>query len=233
MSTADHPAQPTIDELTTPEPAAPEAGAHQPGASPELDTGRLAEITDRDGFTVFDPAVPGGVRELTTEEQHRLDRDLVPSTELTPSVQVAEAAEGEHGLGWRSKPEHLWTAFDRNEAYLETRPVGGPYDPALDFGHPDWREPESDAEAAARTAHLDAERDANPPTAPMWREPTPVEDALDQAAEDASLADRAHDSDPALWERYRDLLALDQLQPTGEREIDDDFPEDEYDEDVL
>lgn len=147
----------------------------------------------------------------------------------------------EMGRGWRSKPEQHWSVFDRNEAYLDTRPVGGPFDPTLDYGHPDWREPESDDEAAARLAHLETERAARPPETPELRERTPVEEAVLDAGIDAELADRARDSDPALWAHYRELSALERLEPlpTPERDehrhdeqqrTDD---EDEYGEDEL
>lgn len=70
---------------------------------------------------------------------------------------VDTGLEHDGGLDYHSKPERVWTAFDRSEAYLDSRPVGGPYNPRAEYGDPDWREPESDDEAAARTAHLEAQ----------------------------------------------------------------------------
>ncbi|MCD2191221.1 hypothetical protein [Actinomycetospora soli] len=166
--------------------------------------------------------------------------DTAQTDGFTPTVTVpdqlaidldADGVEGsEAGQGWRSKPEQLWTAFDRSEAYLDTRPVGGPFDPTLDYGHPDWREPESDAEAAARLAHLEADRTARPPTAPELRDRTPVEEALLDAGVEADLAERAQDPDPALWAHYRELAALDRLAPVPVDEIADPLGDDEHDE---
>jgi len=50
-----------------------------------------------------------------------------------------------------------------------------PYDPTAEWGDPAFREPRSQDEADARTAHLDTQRSADPPT-PV-REPTELEDA--------------------------------------------------------
>lgn len=170
---------------------------------------------------------------MSTTEQPEIDEanpTPTSSEQLAVPEVDADADMRDGGQGWRSKPEQQWTSFDRSEAYLDTRPVGGPFDPALDYGHPDWREPESDIEAAARLAHLEAERAARPPQAPELRERTPVEDALLDASIEADLADRAQDPDPALWTHYRELAALDRLEPLHVEEIADRLGEHEHDE---
>lgn len=168
----------------------------------------------------------------TTERPETDEASPTPTTSLQIAFDLAadEADICDGGQGWRSKPEQQWTSFDRSEAYLDTRPVGGHFDPTLDYGHPDWREPESDLEAAARLDHLEAERAARPPQAPELRERTPVEDALLEASIEADLAERALDPDPALWTHYRELAALDRLAPVSVDEIADPLGDDEHDD---
>jgi len=80
--------------------------------------------------------------------------------------------------------ERSWTA-DEQEAYLDSRPAGGPYNPTAEYGDPDWREPESDDEAAARTAHLDTQpRD---PETTEWVERVAAISAEEQALIDAGV----------------------------------------------
>ena len=119
------------------------------------------------------------------------------TTTARSEMTATDAEAAELGRDWRSKPEHLWTAFDRSEAYLESRPVGGPYNPAAEYGDPDWREPESDVEAAARTAHLDAQpRD---PETRAWVERVAAISAEERAEIDAGVelthARATHDPD--------------------------------------
>jgi hypothetical protein len=114
-----------------------------------------------------------------------------------------------------------------HEAYLDSRPdATTTYDPAAEYGDPDWREPASEAEAAARTAWL-AE---NTPPAPGWptRPLTRVESALEDAQERAVLSDRAHDSDPYARAEYQQLQALDRLAPLPAHDALDDLPCDEH-----
>lgn len=83
-----------------------------------------------------------------------------------------------------TRGERSWTAAQQ-EAYLDSRPVGGPYNPAAEYGDPDWREPESDDEAAARTAHLDAQpRD---PETQAWVERVAAISAEEKALVDAGI----------------------------------------------
>ncbi|WP_433786960.1 hypothetical protein ACQPX6_08965 [Actinomycetospora sp. CA-101289] len=112
-------------------------------------------------------------------------------------------------------PPTGWAA-DRHEAYLDSRPdetsaSSWAYNPGAEYGDPNWREPASDDEAAARTAWLEQ----NNALAPGWvrRPRTEVEDALDDAGEQAVLSDRAHDHDPVAWAEYQRLLALSELAP--------------------
>ena len=217
MSTTDH-------DLTA-------RGATTPAAR-EIDADRLSEITDRDGFAVFDPTSPGAVRELTEGEQDHLRHEIEGHAETD--------VDGTH---WCDKSRQLWTESERSEAYLESRPVGGPYDPTLEYGDPDWREPESDSEAAARTAYLDQQRPAAVEVS-ADRSPSAlreVEDALAAAQLEAYLSDRAHDLDPAPGQEVERLEALrDQLDRDAaterrtrherareEDELDEDEDEDE------
>lgn len=218
MSTTDH-------DLTA-------HGATTP-ATREIDADRLFEITDRDGFAVFDPTSPGAVRELTEGEQDHLRREIEGHAE--PDL------DGTH---WRDKSRQLWTESERSEAYLESRPVGGPYDPTLEYGDPDWREPESDSEAADRTAYLDQHRPAAVEVS-ADRSPSAlreVEDALAAAQLEAYLSDRAHDLDPApareveRLEAERDQLergtAIDDGRGRDERVLEEnELDDDELDED--
>lgn len=119
-----------------------------------------------------------------------------------------------------------WPA-ERHAAYLDRRPdQTSLYNPAAEYGGPVWREPASDAEAAARTAWLAD----NTPPAPGWptRPLTPVEGALEDAQERVVLADRAHDSDPYAWADYQRLQALDRLAPLPSHDALDDLPRDEH-----
>ncbi|GAA4895152.1 hypothetical protein GCM10023203_56770 [Actinomycetospora straminea] len=119
-----------------------------------------------------------------------------------------------------------WPA-ERHTAYLDSRPDGtSPYNPAAEYGDRDWREPASEAEAAARTAYL---REHFPP-APGWtpRPLTPVENALQDAQERAVLSERAHDSDPDAWADYYRLQAVDRLAPLPTHDTLDDLPVDEH-----
>ena len=89
-------------------------------------------------------------------------------------------------------------------AYLDSRPdETSPFNPAAEYGDPDWREPASDEEATARTAWLEE----NTAPAPGWSQPptTEVDDALDAARERAVQSDWAHDYDPHAWAEYRRL----------------------------
>ncbi len=111
-----------------------------------------------------------------------------------------------------------WTG-DEHAAYLESRGEVAGYNPAAEYGDPDWREPASDAEAAARVAYLDTHRSSAAPP-PRPRDLTEVERAIEDAAERAVLADRAHDPDPAAWAEYERLLALDSLTPLPTQQDD-------------
>ncbi|GLZ49233.1 hypothetical protein Acsp06_54180 [Actinomycetospora sp. NBRC 106375] len=117
-----------------------------------------------------------------------------------------------------------WTAA-QHEAYLDNRPdLSRAYNPAAEYGDPDWREPASDAEATARTTWL-AEH-AAPITGWTPRPPTAGEDALEDAAERAVLSDRAHDHDPYAWAEYQRLLGLEGLAPPPAHDALDDLPRD-------
>ena len=120
------------------------------------------------------------------------------------------------GRGARS-----WTAAE-SEAYLDSRPVGGPYNPAAEYGDPHWREPESDDEAAARTAHLDAQpRD---PETTAWVERVAAiseqEKALVDAGVDLEHAQATHDPDEVADAQaaYDAALAEVQAHELGEAE---------------
>jgi len=165
--------------------AAGDHGADPSGALHGRDEGfdlaQLGEITSRDGFAVYDPTAPGGVRAMSPNEQHALT-DSIRSSQLG-----AEPDGADTGL------HSEW-----------------PYRPDAECGDPDYREPASDAEAAARTAYV---REHFPATGWTARANTELEDALDDASERAVLSDRAHDPDPQAWAEYRRLHALDQLAP--------------------
>ena len=99
-------------------------------------------------------------RHMPTEDELQVTNPSgqVNSTPVSPAQATQPTGLDEDlGRSYRDKPEHSWTSFDRSEAYLDSRPTGGVFNPAAEFGDPDWREPESDAEAAARTAHLAAQ----------------------------------------------------------------------------
>lgn len=111
--------------------------------------------------------------------------------------EVDEHGNADDGRRYRDKPEHLCTSSDRSEAYLDSRPVGGPYNPAGEYGDPDWREPESDDEAQARTDHLAAQpRD---PKTQEWIERVAAIAEQDRDLVEASLAlsraEATHDPD--------------------------------------
>ncbi|GAA4906538.1 hypothetical protein EV188_103487 [Actinomycetospora succinea] len=171
------------------------------GAEPTGDWDAAFAIAERDGHVAFDPAEPGGFRALTAGE-HQALTDQVRATQ----------------------PD-TWTAT-QHEAYLDSRPdETAPYNPAAEYGEPDWREPASDAEAAARTAWLDE----HTAPAPGWR-PRPlteVETAWQDAQERAVLSDRAHDSDPYAWAEAQRLEVLTDLAPLPARDALDDLPLDE------
>ncbi|MEJ2862159.1 hypothetical protein [Actinomycetospora flava] len=117
-----------------------------------------------------------------------------------------------------------WPA-GRQEAYLDSRPDDtSVYNPVAEYGDPEWREPASEVEAAARIAYLREHF----PAAPGWpmRPLTPVEDALQDAQERAVLSDRAHDPDPDAWAEYHQLQALDRLAPLPGHDALDDLPVD-------
>lgn len=119
-----------------------------------------------------------------------------------------------------------WPAA-RQEAYLDSRPDATTvYNPAAEYGYPDWREPASDAEAAARSAYV---REHFPP-APGWstRPLTLVENALQDARERAVLSDRAHDSGPYAWADHQRLQALDRLAPLPPHDALKNLPLDEH-----
>ncbi|MDD7965513.1 hypothetical protein [Actinomycetospora lemnae] len=174
-------------------PAAKDLGA--------VDWEASSAIAERDGFVLVDPSAPGGVRPLTTEERATLVEQAHTDTQVQPA---------------------RWTA-DEHEAYLDSRPrETSPFNPAADYGDPDWREPASDGEAAARTAWLEE----NTPAAPGWSLPpsTEVDDALEDARERAVHSDWAHDHDPYAWAEYQRLEALAELAPLPERDALDDLP---------
>lgn len=163
------------------------------GRDEGFDLARPGEIADRDGFAVFDPTARGGVRALSPTEQHALT-DSIRSSQL--GVEPDGADTGLHSES--------------------------PYRPDAEWGDPHYREPASDAEAAARTAHV---REHFPATGWAPRANTEIEDALDDASERAVLSDRAHDPDPQAWAEYRRLLALEQLAPLPtDRDALDDPP---------
>jgi len=152
----------------------------------------------------------GGVRPLTADERATL-AEQVPNGQPTPPAQ--------------------WTAGE-HEAYLDSRPdETSPFNPAADYGDPDWREPVAGEEAAARTAWL-AE---NTPPAPGWSLPpsTEVDGALDAARERAVHSDWAHDHDPQAWAQYRRLEALADLAPLPQRDALDDPEHDNPEHDNL
>ncbi|WP_345413572.1 hypothetical protein [Actinomycetospora chlora] len=180
-------------------PAAKDLGAVDGEAS--------SAIVERDGFVLIDPTAPGGVRPLTADERATLAEQARTGTRVQPA---------------------RWTA-DEDEAYLDSRPdETSPFNPAADYGDPDWREPASDAEAAARIAWLEE----NTPPTPGWSLPpsTEVDDALDAARERAIHSDWAHDHDPYAWPEYQRLEALAELAPLPERDALDDLPRSGRDE---
>ena len=119
-----------------------------------------------------------------------------------------------------------WTA-EQHVTYLDGRPgAAWPYNPAAEYGDQDWREPASDAEAAARAAWL--AENTSPASGMVGRPLTEVEDAVDDAQERAVLSDRAHDPDPSAWAEYDRLVALDQLAPLAtDRDALDDLTHDD------
>lgn len=134
-------------------------------------------------------------------------------------------SEPEHGPG-TPRPA-LWWPAEWHAAYLDSRPdETSRYNPAAEYGDPDWREPASDVEAAARTTWL-AE---NTPPTPGWpsRPLTEVENALEDAQERAVLADRAHDPDPYAWAEFQRLQALDRLAALPAHDALDDLPRDRH-----
>ena len=152
-------------------------------------------IAERDGFVLVDPSAPSGVRALTAAERATLVEQVRSSQPRQPA---------------------RWTA-DEHGAYLDSRPdETSAFNPAADYGDPDWREPASDEEATARTGWL-AE---HTPPAPGWALPpsTEVDDALDDARERAVHSDWAHDHDPQAWAQYRRLEALAELAPLPPRD---------------
>ncbi|PVZ08235.1 hypothetical protein [Actinomycetospora cinnamomea] len=158
-------------------------------------------IAERDGFVLLDRTALGGVRPLAADER------------ATLAEQVRNG---------QSTPPARWTAGE-HEAYLDSRPgETSPFNPAADYGDPDWREPASDAEAVARTAWLEE----NTPPAAGWSLPpsTEVDDALNDARERAIHSDWAHDHDPYAWAQYRRLEALAELAPLPERDALNDLP---------
>lgn len=165
------------------------------------DWDKASAIAERDGLVVFDPTAPGGFRALHTDERDALVADVRPAPPR-------------------------WTVDDHG-AYLDSRPGSTTaYNPAAEYGDPGWREPASDAEAAARTAFITE----NTPPAAGWptRPLTPVENALADAQERAVLSGRAHDSDPSAWAEHQRLRALDRLAPLPAHDALDDLPRDEH-----
>jgi hypothetical protein len=166
------------------------------GRDEGFDLARLREITDRDGYAVFDPTAPGGVRSLSLTEQHALTDSIRSDQRLELKSGPDDADMGRHSES--------------------------PYRLAAERGDPDYREPASDAEAAARTDYV---HEHFPATGWTARANTEIEDALDDASERAVLSDRAHDPDPQAWAEYHRLLALDQLAPLPtDRDTLDDPP---------
>lgn len=86
-----------------------------------------------------------------------------------------------------------------------------PYDPAAEWGDPGYREPRSDAEAAARTAYLDEHQPIAAMPPPSM---SPLESELVDAEVEAHYASMARDGTyPAAAARVRELeAALDQQQ---------------------
>ncbi|MEJ2862594.1 hypothetical protein [Actinomycetospora flava] len=186
-------------------------GEHQ-AAVEDWDT--AAAIAERDGYVVFDPTVPGGFRPLAAAE-----RDTLASHTLTGHTLTDQPHTPGPGR---------WTGAE-HEAYLDARPdASTSYNPAAEYGDPDWREPASDIEATARTTWL--AESAAPVSGWRPRPLTAVEDALQDAQERAVLSDRAHDSDPDAWAEYHRLQALDKLAPLPERDALDALPRDEHGE---
>lgn len=151
-------------------------------------------------------------------------------------ITITEAEGDEPGRDYRSKPERLWTAFDRSEAYLDSRPVGGLYNPAAEYGDPDWREPESDDEAAARTAHLAAQpRD---PATLAWIERVAAISETDRALVEAEIAlshaQATHDPDE-IAEAYADYqaeLAASYARPRQPEPLEPQDREREYEQEA-
>lgn len=134
-----------------------------------------------------------------------------------------------------TRGQRWWTAAEQ-EAYLDSRPVGGLYNPATEYGDPDWREPESDEEAAARTAHLDA-APRDPETA-AWVERVAALSAEEKALIDTGIelehARATHDPDEVADARayYEAALAAMQAREPGETKPTDELEhrEPEHDE---
>ncbi|MDD7941685.1 hypothetical protein PHK61_25005 [Actinomycetospora lutea] len=183
-----------------------------------------AAIAERDGYVVFDPTVAGGFRPLAAAERATL------AGQAPTDHALADQALPDHALSDQARaagPER-WTAAE-HEAYLDARPgASTSYNPAAEYGDPDWREPASDDEATARTTWLGE----NTAPASGWRSRplTAVEDALQDAQERAVLSDRAHDSDPYAWAEYHRLQALEKLAPIPERDALDELQRDEHGE---
>ena len=123
-----------------------------------------------------------------------------------------------------TRGERSWTAAE-SEAYLDSRPVAGPYNPAAEYGDPDWREPESDDEAAPRTAHLYAQpRDSE---TQAWVERIAAISQEEKALVDASVelehARATHDPGEIVDARadYEAALAALEARDRGEREPDE------------
>ena len=129
---------------------------------------------------MFDPTAPGGVRALTLAEQRAL-------TDSIRSDARSELKSGpdDAGAGWHS---------------------GSPYRPDAEWGDPDYREPASDTEAAARTAPVS---EHFPATGWSPRANTELEDALDDPPHDE------HQTEP---HSGRDEWPHDDSHPDGSRQ---------------
>lgn len=180
-------------------------GVPFPRTPADLDLEQLTEITARDGFAVFDPGAPGGFRELNPAERALLERERTREVEHDPDGPIAA---------------HIDTVERR------AADPAFPYLPGAAWSDPGYREPRSDAEAAARIAAIEAqyqrEMESDHKLAvdtEHWHpQPTEVEQSLVDAAIDEHYSALAHDDDTEPTRRRRDLEALDRLRPRPELE---------------
>lgn len=197
---------PVVATSSKPDLTAATRGVPFPRTPADLDLEQLTEITARDGFAVFDPAAPGGFRELNPAERELLEQERTREVEPHPTEGPIAA--------------HVDVVERR------TADPAFPYLPGAAWSDAGYREPRSDAEAAARVAYLDAqyqrEMESDHKLAvdtEHWHpQPTEVEQALIDAAIDEHYSALAHDGDTEPTRRRRDLEALDRLRPRPELE---------------